>query len=179
MVVVSGCFSAFMWLGIISLLYKMNVAYLAWYASCIVLCVACLISLGTWNFEILIMLAFGAERKTMFCFLGIFHMYALLMQGSFTGPRIFWSGSSLRPEATGYGLVISIFNSHSGCMVRCENMSDYVWNVLLLHGSLPFSFLFCMRYPFTAGPINFLCISLFNKKKRAISKHYCLWPHIS
>lgn len=35
-----------------------------------------------------------------------FHMYALLMQGSFTGPRIFWSGSSLRTEATGYGLVI-------------------------------------------------------------------------
>lgn len=81
--------------------------------SCIVLRVAYLISLGTQNFEILIMLAFGAERTTMFCFLGIFHMYALLMQGSFTGPRIFWSGSSLRPEATGYGLVISIFNSHS------------------------------------------------------------------
>lgn len=35
-------------------------------------------------------------------------MYALLMQGSFTGPRIFWSGSSLRTEATGYGLVIVI-----------------------------------------------------------------------
>jgi len=51
-------------------------------------------------------------------------MYALLMQGSFTGPRIFWSGSSLRPEATGYGLVISIFNSYSGCMVRYENFSD-------------------------------------------------------
>ncbi|XP_028953758.1 uncharacterized protein LOC126612662 isoform X5 [Malus sylvestris] len=26
-------------------------------------------------------------------------------EGSFTGPRIFWSGSSLRTEATGYGLV--------------------------------------------------------------------------
>ena len=37
-----------------------------------------------------------------------FHIYALLMQGSFTGPRIFWSGSSLRTEATGYGLVINI-----------------------------------------------------------------------
>ena len=30
------------------------------------------------------------------------------MQGSFTGPRIFWSGSSLRTEATGYGLVNNI-----------------------------------------------------------------------
>jgi hypothetical protein len=38
-------------------------------------------------------------------------MYALLMQGSFTGPRIFWSGSSLRTEATGYGLVLLYFNS--------------------------------------------------------------------
>lgn len=36
------------------------------------------------------------------------HTYALLMQGSFTGPRIFWSGSSLRTEATGYGLVNNI-----------------------------------------------------------------------
>lgn len=27
-------------------------------------------------------------------------------QGSFTGPKIFWSGSSLRTEATGYGLVL-------------------------------------------------------------------------
>ncbi|XP_020268694.1 uncharacterized protein LOC109844145 [Asparagus officinalis] len=26
-------------------------------------------------------------------------------QGSFTGPKIFWSGSSLRTEATVYGLV--------------------------------------------------------------------------
>ncbi|CAA6660947.1 unnamed protein product [Spirodela intermedia] len=26
-------------------------------------------------------------------------------QGSFTGPKVFWSGSSLRTEATGYGLV--------------------------------------------------------------------------
>ncbi|XP_078439222.1 amino acid dehydrogenase family protein isoform X2 [Wolffia australiana] len=26
-------------------------------------------------------------------------------QGSFTGPRVFWTGSSLRTEATGYGLV--------------------------------------------------------------------------
>ncbi|KAK6264198.1 Glutamate/phenylalanine/leucine/valine/L-tryptophan dehydrogenase [Theobroma cacao] len=31
--------------------------------------------------------------------------YSFLLQGSFTGPRIFWSGSSLRTEATAYGLV--------------------------------------------------------------------------
>lgn len=29
----------------------------------------------------------------------------MFMQGSFTGPRIIWSGASLRTEATGYGLV--------------------------------------------------------------------------
>lgn len=53
-------------------------------------------------------------------------MYALLMQGSFTGPRIFWSGSSLRTEATGYGLVLS--NTTLRCSVfgwmvvgKCDN----------------------------------------------------------
>lgn len=35
-------------------------------------------------------------------------LYACLMQGSFTGPRLNWSGSSLRTEATGYGLVTNI-----------------------------------------------------------------------
>ena len=47
------------------------------------------------------------DKGKLFLLLGNFHMYPSLMQGSFTGPRIFWSGSSLRPEATGYGLVIS------------------------------------------------------------------------
>lgn len=47
------------------------------------------------------------KRKLRFLSLCL-HTYALLMQGSFTGPRIFWSGSSLRTEATGYGLVNNI-----------------------------------------------------------------------
>lgn len=34
------------------------------------------------------------------------------MQGSFTGPRIFWSGSSLRTEATAYGLVIVVYKAN-------------------------------------------------------------------
>lgn len=37
----------------------------------------------------------------------ISHGDVCLTQGSFTGPRVNWSGSSLRTEATGYGLVSS------------------------------------------------------------------------
>lgn len=59
-------------------------------------------------------------------------MYALLMQGSFTGPRIFWSGSSLRTEATGYGLVLYITTlrcSVFGWMVvgKCDNACMFAW----------------------------------------------------
>lgn len=31
------------------------------------------------------------------------------MQGSFTGPRIYWAASSLRTEASGYGVVRIVF----------------------------------------------------------------------
>lgn len=37
----------------------------------------------------------------------------MITQGSFTGPRLNWSGSSLRTEAMGYGLVILLFLSLS------------------------------------------------------------------
>ncbi|ONK66856.1 uncharacterized protein A4U43_C06F12740 [Asparagus officinalis] len=48
-------------------------------------------------------------------------------QGSFTGPKIFWSGSSLRTEATVYGLneidhsdALALVNS--GCRIIMEDM---------------------------------------------------------
>lgn len=56
-----------------------------------------------------------------------FHIYALLMQGSFTGPRIFWSGSSLRTEATGYGLVINISS-----LILCEKVPILLQNWFIL-----------------------------------------------
>ncbi|WVZ24242.1 hypothetical protein V8G54_002786 [Vigna mungo] len=47
----------------------------------------------------------GVGTREMGYLFGQYRRLAGHFQGSFTGPRIFWSGSSLRPEATGYGLV--------------------------------------------------------------------------
>jgi glutamate dehydrogenase/leucine dehydrogenase len=41
-------------------------------------------------------------------------------QGNFTGPKIFWSGSSFRTEATGYGLVKWCLN------ISCEQKLLYI-----------------------------------------------------
>ncbi|KAK9102222.1 hypothetical protein Sjap_019476 [Stephania japonica] len=47
----------------------------------------------------------GVGPREMGFLFGQYRRLAGHFQGSFTGPRIFWSGSSLRTEATGYGLV--------------------------------------------------------------------------
>nr|KYP58359.1 NADP-specific glutamate dehydrogenase [Cajanus cajan] len=47
----------------------------------------------------------GVGTREMGYLFGQYRRLAGYFQGSFTGPRVFWSGSSLRPEATGYGLV--------------------------------------------------------------------------
>ncbi|XP_021890282.1 NADP-specific glutamate dehydrogenase [Carica papaya] len=47
----------------------------------------------------------GVGTREMGYLYGQYRRLAGHFQGSFTGPRIFWSGSSLRTEATGYGLV--------------------------------------------------------------------------
>ncbi|EXB34856.1 NADP-specific glutamate dehydrogenase [Morus notabilis] len=47
----------------------------------------------------------GVGTREMGYLFGQYRRLAGHYQGSFTGPRIFWSGSSLRTEATGYGLV--------------------------------------------------------------------------
>lgn len=47
----------------------------------------------------------GVGTREMGFLFGQYRRIAGHFQGSFTGPRIFWSGSSLRTEATGYGLV--------------------------------------------------------------------------
>ncbi|KAK6911959.1 Glutamate/phenylalanine/leucine/valine dehydrogenase, dimerization domain, partial [Dillenia turbinata] len=47
----------------------------------------------------------GVGIREMGYLFGQYRRLAGHFQGSFTGPRIFWSGSSLRTEATGYGLV--------------------------------------------------------------------------
>jgi hypothetical protein len=58
-------------------------------------------------------------------------MHTLLLQGTFTGPRIFWSGSSLRPEATGYGLVISTFN-YSLCLMDLSFISLFFLHLFMV-----------------------------------------------
>lgn len=45
--------------------------------------------------------AVGREENV----LAVIPLCQLLMQGSFTGPRIYWAASSLRTEASGYGVV--------------------------------------------------------------------------
>ncbi|KAJ8644961.1 hypothetical protein MRB53_006709 [Persea americana] len=47
----------------------------------------------------------GVGPREMGFLFGQYRRLAGNFQGSFTGPKIFWSGSSLRTEATGYGLV--------------------------------------------------------------------------
>ncbi|XP_039121749.1 NADP-specific glutamate dehydrogenase isoform X2 [Dioscorea cayenensis subsp. rotundata] len=47
----------------------------------------------------------GVGPREMGFLFGQYRRLAGHFQGNFTGPKIFWSGSSLRTEATGYGLV--------------------------------------------------------------------------
>ncbi|XP_010690072.2 uncharacterized protein LOC104903683 isoform X2 [Beta vulgaris subsp. vulgaris] len=47
----------------------------------------------------------GVGAREMGYLFGQYRRLAGHFQGSFTGSRVFWSGSSLRTEATGYGLV--------------------------------------------------------------------------
>ncbi|CAJ1951013.1 unnamed protein product [Sphenostylis stenocarpa] len=74
---------------------------------------------------------------------------SFLMLGSFTGPRIFWSGSSLRPEATGYGLVffaqIMLADMNKELKgLRCVvsgsgKIAMHVLDKLIAYGALPIS----------------------------------------
>ncbi|XP_024178677.2 NADP-specific glutamate dehydrogenase [Rosa chinensis] len=67
--------------------------------------------------------------------------------GSFTGPRIFWSGSSLRTEATGYSLVFfaqlllaDLNKDFKGirCVVSgCGKIALHVLEKLIAYGALP------------------------------------------
>ncbi|PKU74188.1 NADP-specific glutamate dehydrogenase [Dendrobium catenatum] len=48
----------------------------------------------------------GVGPREMGYLFGRYRRLAGNFQGNFTGPKIFWSGSSLRTEATGYGLIV-------------------------------------------------------------------------
>ncbi|KAG1346403.1 NADP-specific glutamate dehydrogenase [Cocos nucifera] len=71
----------------------------------------------------------GVSPREMGYLFGQYRRIVGQFQGSFTGPKVFWSGSSLRTEATGYGLVFfarliladmnkELKGSRSSCLIR-------------------------------------------------------------
>ncbi|KAH1084820.1 hypothetical protein AAZX31_07G011400 [Glycine max] len=91
----------------------------------------------------------GVGTREMGYLFGQYRRLAGHFQGSFTGPRIFWSGSSLRPEATGYGLVffaqlmLADMNKELKGL-RCAvsgsgKIAMHVLEKLIAYGALPIS----------------------------------------
>ncbi|KAJ1411141.1 hypothetical protein SESBI_21384 [Sesbania bispinosa] len=91
----------------------------------------------------------GVGTREMGYLFGQYRRLAGQFQGSFTGPRIFWSGSSLRPEATGYGLVffaqlvLTDMNKELKglrCVVSGSGkIAMHVLEKLIAYGALPIS----------------------------------------
>ncbi|XP_052724546.1 uncharacterized protein LOC108320593 isoform X3 [Vigna angularis] len=91
----------------------------------------------------------GVGTREMGYLFGQYRRLAGHFQGSFTGPRIFWSGSSLRPEATGYGLVffaqIMLADMNKELKgLRCVvsgsgKIAMHVLEKLIAYGALPIS----------------------------------------
>nr|DAD48931.1 TPA_asm: hypothetical protein HUJ06_018868 [Nelumbo nucifera] len=89
----------------------------------------------------------GVGPREMGYLFGQYRRLAGHFQGSFTGPRIFWSGSSLRTEATGYGLVffaqimLAEMNKELKglrCVVSgCGKIAMHVLEKLLAYGAVP------------------------------------------
>uniref|UniRef100_A0A7C8YQZ3 glutamate dehydrogenase (NADP(+)) n=1 Tax=Opuntia streptacantha TaxID=393608 RepID=A0A7C8YQZ3_OPUST len=89
----------------------------------------------------------GVGAREMGYLFGQYRRLAGHFQGSFTGPRIFWSGSSLRTEATGYGLVffahLILGDSNRELKgLRCVvsgsgKISFHVIEKLLAYGAIP------------------------------------------
>ncbi|XP_073118923.1 uncharacterized protein [Henckelia pumila] len=109
-------------------------------------------------------------------------------QGSFTGPRINWSGSSLRTEATGYGLVffaqlmLADMNKELKGL-RCTvsgsgKISMHVLEKLIAYGALPITVSDSKGYLVDEDGFDFMKISLLrdikaqNRSLREYSKTY-------
>ncbi|XP_073295845.1 uncharacterized protein [Primulina huaijiensis] len=109
-------------------------------------------------------------------------------QGSFTGPRINWSGSSLRTEATGYGLVffaqlmLADMNKELKglrCVVSGSGkISMHVLEKLIAYGALPKTVSDSKGYLVDEDGFDFMKISLLrdikaqNRSLREYSKTY-------
>ncbi|KAI0513549.1 hypothetical protein KFK09_009574 [Dendrobium nobile] len=85
----------------------------------------------------------GVGPREMGYLFGRYRRLAGNFQGNFTGPKIFWSGSSLRTEATGYGLVSYYASLHRYifihiCVVSgAGKIAMHVLEKLLACGAIP------------------------------------------
>ncbi|KAK6153608.1 hypothetical protein DH2020_013247 [Rehmannia glutinosa] len=109
-------------------------------------------------------------------------------QGTFTGPRVNWSGSSLRTEATGYGLVffsqlmLSDMNKELKglrCVVSGSGkISMHVLEKLIAYGALPITVSDSKGYLVDEDGFDFMKISFLreikaqNRSLREYSKTY-------
>ncbi|ONM41421.1 Amino acid dehydrogenase family protein [Zea mays] len=72
----------------------------------------------------------GVGPREMGYLFGQYRRLSGHFQGNFTGPKIFWSGSSFRTEATGYGLVKCYLNFRlAGDSVFCGCYSCFTSNI--------------------------------------------------
>ncbi|KAL0441442.1 UNVERIFIED_CONTAM: NADP-specific glutamate dehydrogenase [Sesamum radiatum] len=130
----------------------------------------------------------GVGTREMGYLYGQYRRLAGYSQGSFTGPRVNWSGSSLRTEATGYGLVffaqlmLADMNKELKGL-RCAvsgsgKISMHVLEKLIAYGALPITVSDSKGYLVDEDGFDFMKISFLrdikaqNRSLRDYSKTY-------
>ncbi|XP_057455265.1 uncharacterized protein LOC130746600 isoform X2 [Lotus japonicus] len=117
----------------------------------------------------------GVGTREMGYLLGQYRRVAGLVQGGFTGQRTLWSGSSLRPEATGYGLVffaqlmLADMNKELKglrCVVSGSGkIAIYVLEKLIAYGAVPISVSDSRGYLVDEDGFDYLKVSLLRDIK--------------
>ncbi|ONM41419.1 Amino acid dehydrogenase family protein [Zea mays] len=108
----------------------------------------------------------------------------VLMQGNFTGPKIFWSGSSFRTEATGYGLP---FVTLILCKVFCRcvisgsgKIAMHVLEKLLPCGAIPITVSDSKGYLLDEDGFDYMKYSLLRDIKaqqKSLKEYLKSYPH--
>ncbi|KAL2243262.1 NADP-specific glutamate dehydrogenase isoform X1 [Sesamum indicum] len=130
----------------------------------------------------------GVGTREMGYLYGQYRRLAGHSQGSFTGPRVNWSGSSLRTEATGYGLVffaqLMLADTNKELKgLRCAvsgsgKISMHVLEKLIAYGALPITVSDSKGYLVDEDGFDFMKISFLrdikaqNRSLRDYSKTY-------
>lgn len=117
----------------------------------------------------------GVGTREMGYLYGQYRRLAGHSQGSFTGPRVNWSGSSLRTEATGYGLVffaqliLSDMNKELKglrCVVSGSGkIAMHVLEKLIAYGAVPFTVSDSKGYLMDEDGFDFMKISFLRDIK--------------